>query len=384
MKTSSEKPGLFAASFAAVARAIASAVGLVRTHPWLSATSVVGFCAVIAVCTLALTLERPPLHVVQTGFRGTGMQAVFNDHDLLAEARLQHADAPLPAVQLAGRPASEVYKNVKVLGAVDANEFLRLMAAMTQWVAPATGCAFCHSLNNMADDSSYNKIVARRMLQMTADINRDWKAHVGEGGVTCQTCHRGETIPSGAWFVQPAPYGTRGLTEADSGQNIVSPVAGLTSLPYDPLTPFLLQANPIRVTPTSALPSGGVRPSINQTDWTYALMIHFSDSLGVNCTFCHNTRAFEEWDQSTPHRVTAWHGISMVRAINRTYMNSLVGVFPRAMRGPLGDEAKVSCDSCHAGAYKPFFGASTLSAYPALSQVSQDWTPPAAPGGAAP
>ena len=53
--------------------------------------------------------------------------------------------------------------------------------------------------------------------------------------------------------------------------------------------------------------------SIKQTDWTYALMIHFSQSLGVNCTYCHNSRAFENWEQSTPQRVTAWHGIRMVR-----------------------------------------------------------------------
>jgi len=35
------------------------------------------------------------------------------------------------------------------------------------------------------------------------------------------------------------------------------------------------------------LPSGN-RSSIKQTEWTYSLMIHMSESLGVNCTYCHN------------------------------------------------------------------------------------------------
>ena len=45
-------------------------------------------------------------------------------------------------------------------------------------------------------------------------------------------------------------------------------------------------------------------------------MIAISKSLGVNCTFCHNTREFGQWAESTPQRVTAWHGIQMVRDLN--------------------------------------------------------------------
>lgn len=365
---------LIFAPFIVVGRLLGALAGFGRARPWTTGLSLAGTAAFVAISALIFTFERPPLQVVQIGYRGTGMQAVYNTRRTDAQLPLQQVDLPLPAVTPAGKTAGEVYKNIKVLQAVDANEFLRLMGAMTQWLAPQAGCAFCHSLNNMAEDTVYNKIVARRMLQMVASINKSWKVHVGDGGVTCQTCHRGQAIPSGSWFVQPPPHGQRGLTQADSGQNLPAQVAGLTALPYDPLTPFLLQAAPIRVTPTTALPSGGVRPSINQTDWTYSLMIHFSDSLGVNCTYCHNTRAFEEWDQGTPQRVTAWHGIEMVRDLNRAYMLPLTNVFPREMRGTLGDVAKVSCQSCHNGAYKPFYGASALSSYPELLQVTDTAT----------
>ncbi len=57
-------------------------------------------------------------------------------------------------------------------------------------------------------------------------------------------------------------------------------------------------------------------------------MIHMSEALGVNCTFCHNTRAIASWPQSTPQRVTAWNGIRMVRNINNVYLDPLQPCVP--------------------------------------------------------
>jgi photosynthetic reaction center cytochrome c subunit len=65
------------------------------------------------------------------------------------------------------------------------------MAAITAWVSPQEGCNYCHNAENLADDSKYTKVVARRMLQMTQHVNADWKDHVADTGVTCYTCHRG-------------------------------------------------------------------------------------------------------------------------------------------------------------------------------------------------
>ncbi len=114
-----------------------------------------------------------------------------------------------------------------------------------------------------------------------------------------------------------------------------------------------------------ALP-GTDRQSIKQTEWTYALMMHFSQSLGVNCTYCHNSRAFGDWSQSTPQRVVAWHGIRMVRDLNDTYMDSLHDVFPRVRRGPTDDVAKINCATCHQGVFKPLYGVSMVTTFPEL------------------
>ena len=116
---------------------------------------------------------------------------------------------------------------------------------------------------------------------------------------------------------------------------------GYSSLPYDPFTTFY-NTNPanIRVVASTALP-GGTGASIKDTEKTYALMMHMSKSLGANCTFCHNSRQFSDWAESRPQRVTAWHGIDMVRTINGTYIDSLANVFPANRKGPHGRCAQV-------------------------------------------
>ena len=97
------------------------------------------------------------------------------------------------------------------------------------------------------------------------------------------------------------------------------------------------------------------------------LMMHMSDGLGVNCTFCHNSRQFSSWEESRPQRVTAWHGIKMVSDVNHTYMDSLDRVFPANRKGPQGDVLKVNCATCHNGVNKPLYGFSMAKDYPELS-----------------
>ncbi len=235
-------------------------------------------------------------------------------------------------------------------------------------MAPTQGCTYCHSQENLAYDTVYTKIVARRMLQMTQHINADWKNHVGGVGVTCYTCHRGNPVPLNIWFNQgpTAPAQLGGMAETNIGKNLATPVAGLSSLPSDPFTPFLEQSNEIRVIAHQALP-GTDRSSIKQTDWTYSLMMYFSTSLGVNCDYCHNSRAFTDWSQSTPQRVTAWYGIRMVRDLNNNFLDKLQGVFPKGRLGPTGDAPKLACATCHQGVYKPLYGVSMLGTYPELA-----------------
>lgn len=377
--------------FLAIGAVVAAGVRLFRAFFRPIVWGVIGAGCLAIVVGITRNLERPPVQSVQRGYRGVGMNVVWNPDAVGKTMDMNRVLEPQPPVDPAGKPSSEAYENIKVLKTVDANEMLRLMAAMTSWVAPQVGCAYCHSVENLASDAVYTKTVARRMIQMVQYINSHYKSHVGDVGVTCYTCHRGQGIPSSTWFIAPQPEAAPGMVESVTGKNLPSAAADLTALPYDPFTPFLLEAKPIRVEGTTALAAQGNRSSIKQTDWTYALMAHFAESLGVGCTFCHDTRAFNNWDQSTPQRVTAWHGILMVRDLNVHYMESLRGVFPRASLGLRGDAPKINCATCHQGAYKPFYGGSDLSAYPALSGPTEASTgtapnPPGAPppSGAAP
>ena len=329
--------------------------------------------------------ERPPIAVSQTGFRGTAMEQVYNPRTLATQAVLNTAPPISDAVvEVPGGPkASAVYQNVQVLGNLSVGEFARTMSAITAWVAPEQGCLYCHVAGNFADDSVYTKVVARKMLQMTHKINAGWKTHVAETGVTCYTCHRGNNIPSEIWFAPTAQKSAGGNMGNDAGQNTPAKAAGLSSLPYDPFTPYFLDSKPIRVNGKEALAMTGAaanRSSIKQTEYTYATMMHWSTALGVNCTYCHNTQAFAAWGaNATPQRATAWYGIRMARELNNEYMVPLTGVFPANRLGPTGDVAKANCATCHQGAYKPLYGAAMAKHYPGMQAPVQAIDPAAVP-----
>ncbi|BCM82445.1 photosynthetic reaction center cytochrome PufC [Methylobacterium indicum] len=313
---------------------------------------------------------RPPVRSEQTGFRGTGMVQVQNPRTLAVKLEENAAPAPQDPVPPGGEPATQTYQNVKVLTDLSTDQFNRVMASITEWVAPEQGCAYCHNVENMADDSVYAKTVARSMLRMVRHINADWKNHVGETGVTCYTCHRGNPVPQAVWHDNPGPPHAQGFAARANGQNHPAPEAGLTSLNVDPFQGLLddkdIDQNAIRVAARTALPTSPSKP-IQTTEKTYALMIHMAEGLGVNCTYCHNTRAFFSWDESTPKRVTAWHGIRMVRDINGNYITPLTPVLPEARLGPEGDPPKANCTTCHQGLAKPLNGAEMLKDYPELA-----------------
>lgn len=325
----------------------------------------------LAAATLVGACERPPVKTQQVGYRGLGMEQVTNPRDLKAKLASIKLPDVQPKAEAGGKKASEVYQNVQVLGDLTENEFIRVMAAVTEWVSPKEGCAYCHNLENLAQDYPYTKIVARRMFQMTREINETWKPHVGATGVTCYTCHAGNPVPQNIWFKDPrtaaAPKSFAGYSAG--GQNRPNLSVGLTSMTADPFSALLADKGPIRVASTEALPSKH-KASIQSAEQTYALMIHMSEGLGVNCTYCHNTRSFGNWSSSTPQRVTAWHGIKMVQALNTSYLNPLQPVYPKERLGKLGDAPKAFCSTCHQGLAKPANGAQMLKDYLELSRTS--------------
>jgi photosynthetic reaction center cytochrome c subunit len=337
-----------------------------RSTLWLLAI-IAGLAGLAAVAINLHQAERPPTAGIQHGYRGTGLVYLYNPRTMATLMAANQTPDTLPYAGTVGPKASAIYQNVQVLGDVNAGEFTRLMVSMTTWVAPTLGCAACHNVANFADDALYTKIVARRMLQMVRHINKDWTSHVAQTGVTCYTCHRGQLVPANIWFNNPGPIQAGGYAQMPAGKNHPNPLAAGSALPLDPFTPFLEQANDIRISSTTALQSGN-HQSIKQAEWTYALMINFSQSLGVNCDYCHNTRSFYAWDQSTAQRTTAWYGIRMVRDLNNDYLDPLKTVFPPNRLGAaLGDAPKIYCATCHNGVYKPLFGVSMVHGFPELN-----------------
>jgi len=143
------------------------------------------------------------------------------------------------------------------------------------------------------------------------------------------------------WHSEPAGASAGGAAQFVPDQNHPSRLVGSTSLPADPYSSFLERQDDIRIVSNTALPEGN-RSSIKQAEYTYGLMMSMSQALGQNCTFCHNTRSFTTWAQSSPQRVLAWHGIRMVRDLNVSY--PLKPVLPANRLGQWGRAEGELCD----------------------------------------
>ena len=328
--------------------------------------------AVIAIAGSAMLLggcELGRKNSTQTGYRGTGLEQVVDASSIAKAAAIPPAPYPLPPD--GGPSAGASYQNLKVLGGVSKERFDHLMAEMSQWVAPASeGCNYCHNPENMASDEKYTKVVARRMLQMTQNINSKWATHVKGTGVTCYTCHRGNGVPEYKWAIAegtPNPNSIRGNRR---GQNAPDPNVGYAALPSDPFANYLTSPAQIRVAGNNQYPQANHKVSIKDAEKTYGLMMHISSALGVNCTYCHNSQSFRAWNLSRAQRGTAYYGIRMVRDINEQYIGSLQSVFPANRKGPHGDVYKVNCTTCHQGVSKPLGGVSMLAQAPVLSGAS--------------
>jgi len=307
-----------------------------------------------------------PTQTKQIGFDGVAMQVTDTEERMVD--RLAANEIPLAApIVKSGPLAADAYKNVQVLGHLTTGEFVRVMNSITAWVSPQQGCGYCHVGDDLASDDIYTKVVSRRMLQMTAHINENWQRHVKDTGVTCYTCHRGQPVPRYIWHEEPEDAHLASSLGDRAHQNDPLGTSNRGSLPTNVFQEFLLGDTDIRVQSNQPLP-GDNHSSIKQAEWTYSLMMHFSRSLGVNCTYCHNSRSWADWSQSPAPRATAWQGIRMVRHLNNDWLVPLTPQFPAERLGPLGDGPKLNCSTCHQGAYKPLLGKSMLSDYPSLAR----------------
>lgn len=339
--------------------------------------------AAVFVVSAWMIFGRTPVEVDQIGFRGVAMEQVEFADDKAAKLAMNIPPEEVYELEPddgTGERASEIYENVQVLGHLSEENFTRMMAQITEWVSPEQGCGYCHNnadgeIENFAGDYNYAKVVSRRMIQMTQDVNANYDAHVNsvseEGapaGVNCYTCHRGQNVPEYIWFKDPKTEEEkldRPFMGAANGQNHPVEANGYTDLNVDPFTAYIVNNEPARVIDEVAITTEE-GASIQRTEHTYSFMIHMSTALGVNCTYCHNSRNFGDWSQSPPVRTTAWHGIQMARHLNVDYLNPLQPVYPEHRLGELGDAPKANCATCHQGNNKPLNGADMISAYPSL------------------
>ncbi|HEY0380153.1 MAG TPA: c-type cytochrome [Pyrinomonadaceae bacterium] len=112
----------------------------------------------------------------------------------------------------ADKPVEQTRKNIQVLKGLPDSQLFTVMNFIR--TSLGVNCAYCH-VNSGGDkwewekDDKPTKVIARKMMQMQFALNQGNKDIFGAtGGVTCFTCHRGQTRPQVMpTLPQPAPEG---------------------------------------------------------------------------------------------------------------------------------------------------------------------------------
>lgn len=84
------------------------------------------------------------------------------------------------------------FESIQVLSDMPAAQMGKVMNIMS--AALGVNCNHCHRNFEFADEGIAHKDTARKMLEMTFELNQ--KHFAGKAVVTCNTCHRGQTIPT--------------------------------------------------------------------------------------------------------------------------------------------------------------------------------------------
>ncbi|WP_299786626.1 photosynthetic reaction center cytochrome PufC [uncultured Marivita sp.] len=304
---------------------------------------------------------------LQTGPRGTGMSvpefvSEVRDADPTIAGYLRRDD--ITEEDIAGVSAEALQNVPPALGNISDEDYARLVVAMRSW----TGIP-----DLMEDPDNYQTQIAYTMVGMVQSINEDWIGHVQSNavvGVNCYTCHRGQAVPSEIWFrLGPVNEAAGGWAAV---QNRVTVQSQYTSLPSDALESYLLDYGRIGVhdleAHVAAYPSEEGYPTWQDTERTFSLMNYVSNSLGVNCVFCHNSRAFYDPEQVTPQWATEMLGITMVQEINNDWLVPLEGLYPEERLGPVfADAPKAACKTCHKGYQQPLQGLNVIDEWPELA-----------------
>lgn len=121
-------------------------------------------------------------------------------------ARAQGGPPPSPE----GKTAEQFYKNIKVLNGTPADQVIESMHLIRG--ALGVDCEYCHDEMDRASDTKKPKEIARDMMRMMMEINKN--NFKGQQEVTCYTCHRGGVDPANTFAlpivekgVEPKPEG---------------------------------------------------------------------------------------------------------------------------------------------------------------------------------
>ena len=148
---------------------------------WLSI-----FCGIL-LCVVA-PFDGPHAQAPTQGNSGTGTAPVSG------EASGKHAtqEPKSPGQKAAGQKlAEEQFKNIQVLKGIPADQLIPAM----QFISASLGvdCEYCHDHQAMDSDDKKPKKIARKMMTMMFDIDKN--NFDGRLAVTCYPCHRGAAKP---------------------------------------------------------------------------------------------------------------------------------------------------------------------------------------------
>lgn len=177
-------------------------------------------------------------------------------------------------------------------------------------------CSHCHNVNDFSEDSNPNKVRAREMLAMTADLNQQFVStlppEAGGALITCATCHNGNA--------QFNTYPEKQDANPDQWR-----------LLYDQLGSETLQI------------TGKDDSDLNKVVWNQQVMNHMNMSLGVGCDFCHDAAYFP--GNSKPQKEWARTMLNMTTYMHENYQELLTGAST--------EPKEPSCWMCHQGNYIP-------------------------------
>lgn len=209
------------------------------------------------------------------------------------------------------KKASEVFKNLKLLGDDRADTFMASMQSMKP--ALGMGCKACHVKDDWASDEKKDKKEAREMIEMAASING--KHFEDRIAVSCFTCHHGEdhpekNIPADAKRAEPKTP-VKPLSPADAARPAEEVYANIEVL--------------------KGFKAGDVMK----------VMESFNAALGVECEHCHAPNG--DWkDEGKAAKKTTRQMMAMSAEIDRENF---------------GGEGEVTCWTCHRGMAEPLLRA---------------------------